>query len=60
MQQGHAKRNINIEAGEEIRLTWGRTVMTMTADGPIRMNGIKICVIGDRLIELLADKVKIN
>ena len=37
-----AKRNIHIEAAEEIRLTCGRSQVTMTADGVVRVNGKKI------------------
>ncbi len=55
-----AKQQIHIEADEEIRLTCGPTQITMTSDGNIRVNGKKIFNVASDLIELLADKVKIN
>ncbi len=55
-----AKKNIHIEADQEIRLTCGPTQLTMTSDGNIRVNGKKIFNVASDLVELLADKVKIN
>jgi len=56
----YAKQEIHIEAGQEIRLTCGATQLTMTSDGNIRLNGKKIFNVASDLVELLADKVKIN
>lgn len=55
-----AKQQIHIEADQEIRLTCGPTQITMTSDGIIRLNGKKIFNVSSELIELLADKVKVN
>ncbi|WP_052245264.1 type VI secretion system tip protein VgrG [Halocynthiibacter namhaensis] len=56
----YAKRNIHIEAGDEIMLTCGASQITLTSDGIIRVNGKKIFNVGTDLVELLADVVKVN
>ncbi len=55
-----ARREIRIEAGEEIRLICGRSLITLSSDGTVRVNGKKIFNVANDLVELLADEVKIN
>ena len=53
-------KTVLIEAGDKITLVCGKSTLTMTDNGTITINGKKIMQLGDDLIRLLADTVKIN
>jgi type VI secretion system secreted protein VgrG len=53
-------KTVLIEAGDKISLVCGKSTLTMTDNGTISINGKKIMQLGDDLIRLLSDTVKIN
>jgi len=55
-----ARKRIRIEAGDEILLICGKSRIRLTESGTIEINGQKILELGDKLISLQSDIVKIN
>ena len=51
---------IRMEAGDEIDLVCGNARITMTSDGTIQIKGKTILETADKLVQIKADKVKIN
>ena len=55
-----ARKRIRIEAGDEILLVCGKSRIKLSENGTIEINGQKILELGDKLISLQSDVVKIN
>lgn len=49
-----------IDVGEKLTLKCGHSLIVLTKDGSISINGKVITQIGDELIKLLSDVVKVN
>ena len=53
-------KRIEMRAGDEIELICGKSRIKLLANGTIEINGQKIMGLGDKLVSLQADKIKLN
>lgn len=54
------RKRIELEAGDEIVLVCGKSRLRLLDDGTIEVNGQKILGLGDALIQLQSDIIKLN
>jgi len=54
------RKRIELEAGDEIVLVCGKSKIRLLDDGTIEVNGQKILGLGDALIQLQSDIIKLN
>ena len=55
-----ARKKIKIEAGDEILLVCGKSRIKLSDNGTIEVNGQKIMVLGDKLVSVQSDTIKLN
>jgi type VI secretion system secreted protein VgrG len=55
-----ARKKIRIEAGDQIELVCGKSRIKLSENGTIEVNGQKILQLGDKLVSVQSDKIKLN
>ena len=59
-QTTKVRQKIRIEAGDEILLVCGKSRIRLSDDGTIEINGQKILQLGDKLVSIQSDAIKLN
>ena len=56
----HAGKTVVIEAGETLVLKAGKSTLTMDSDGNIELNGNKIHIAGDTVVDIDSKLIDLN